>query len=418
MWTLVEKIFSRKQFCCVTAVHLLLSAELHWFHLRKGSWSFTSIIILLEQDSIMVQQTWPDCSTPTRATYVASQEALITGAERSNLKLLCKVKQQLWVIVKKINRIYCLPLLFCSSKTEPMMLSGANIFWMPHASLPLPHSGGHSAAGIDLRKHGEPTAFVRRSFLMFLSLWYSGFDWKSVFKITKPELFSSPLSLSLFPLVYSSVFLSNWYKEEKRGWKINKQKYFLIEGREGASVSAKQNRNVASKQKICESGCWGKFCQTIFIGFFITIIIKPLCFQHYLSLLGKTDDFFRSPEADAKTSITETGSGHKSRSVSSSVTRAIPAVEVVIHFSHPRTNDHLFFVTSWSFTATEHKQQATLKQESKPLPEEVTSKYLCSDQLMFWPREISPNAWLFISSTNKVSGKDKPMLITSSALNC
>lgn len=118
----------------------------------------------------MVQQTWPDCSTPTRATYVASQEALITGAERSNLKLLCKVKQQLWVIVKKINRIYCLPLLFCSSKTEPMMLSGANIFWMPHASLPLPHSGGHSAAGIDLRKHGEPTAFVRRSFLMFLSL--------------------------------------------------------------------------------------------------------------------------------------------------------------------------------------------------------------------------------------------------------
>lgn len=123
-----------------------------------------------------------------------------------------------------------------------------------------------------------------------------------------------------------------------------------------------------------------------FVRLFLLVFLSPsslthLCFQRYLSPLGKTDDFFRSPGVDPKTSIPETGSGLKSRRVSSSVTRAIPAVELVIHCSCPWTNDHLFLITSWSLTATECKQQATLKQESDFLPEEVTSKYLCSDVL-------------------------------------
>lgn len=103
------------------------------------------------------------------------------------------------------------------------------------------HAGTHSAAGIHLREHEEPTAFAERNFLIFLWWWYFWVWLKKQIQNTKTWIFFFPF----IPLTFPSCLLNNQYKEEKRRWKINKWKYLFNRRKRGCFCCCQ------TKQKCC-----------------------------------------------------------------------------------------------------------------------------------------------------------------------
>lgn len=234
--------------------------------------------------------------------------------------------------------------------------------------------------------------FCWKEFSCIFSWWYIWVWLKKFIQNTKTWIvFFSFIPLT-FLLLFTPLFpLATGIKGEKEVKNKQTKMFFLMEGWESASASVKKTRNVTSKQKICEKGCWGKFCQTIFIGIFITIIINPLYFQHYLLLLGKTDDFFRNPGLDPKIWNPETGSSHKKRTVPSNVTNVVPAVGLLIHFPCPK----LKITFSSSHTGLS-------------LPQSTNNKQLLSKKVILYQKK-SPLISSLLWSTNVLS-KGHPIL--------
>lgn len=107
-----------------------------------------------------------------------------------------------------------------------------------------------------------------------------------------------------------------------------------MEGWKRASVSVKNWK--CCKRQICENGCWGKFCQIIFIGIFITIIINPLCFQLLFTAEKEWSLLQKSWTASQDLKSWDKVKPSEQKGARQKVTKAVPAVGLLIHFSCPK----------------------------------------------------------------------------------